>query len=159
MAKKKKGSKNRRKARRKVVRIHARTADRRNDFLHKLSTRLVNENQVIVVEDLSVKSMLKNRHLSKSIADASWSEFLRQIDYKATWYGRQILECGRFFPSSKTCSHCGFVLPELSLSVREWTCPDCGTTHDRDVIAAKNVLTAGLAGCACGGGVRLPVPA
>ena len=159
LARKKKGSQNRRKARRKVARIHARVADRRHDFLHKLSTRLVNENQVLAFESLSVKNMLKNRHLSKSIADASWSEFLRQIEYKAAWYGRQILSCGRFFPSSKTCSHCGFVLPELSLSVREWTCPDCGTTHDRDVIAAKNVLTAGLAGCACGGVVRLPVPA
>ncbi|WP_201770208.1 RNA-guided endonuclease InsQ/TnpB family protein [Leptospirillum ferriphilum] len=159
LARKKKGSQNRRKARRKVARIHARVADRRHDFLHKLSTRLVNENQVLAFESLSVKNMLKNRHLSKSIADASWSEFLRQIEYKAAWYGRQILSCGRFFPSSKTCSHCGFVLPELSLSVREWTCPDCGATHDRDVNAARNILTAGLAVCACGGSVRLPVPA
>ncbi len=159
LAKKKNGSKNRRKARRKIARIHARIADRRNDFLHTLSTRLLNENQVIVVEDLSVKDMRKNRHLSKSIADASRSEFLRQIDDKATWSGRQVLSCGRFFPSSKTCSHCRFVLPELSLSVREWICPDCGATHDRDANAARNILTAWLAGCACGGSVRLPVPA
>ena len=166
LSKKKKGSNNRRKARRKVARIHARISDRRNNFLHELSTRLVNENQVLAVESLSVKNLLKNRHLSKSISDASWSEFLRQITYKASWYGRTLLSCGRFFPSSKTCSTCKHVLKELPLSAREWTCPNCGTTHDRDVNAAINILeecwneyTAGLAGSACGGTVRLSAPA
>ena len=166
LSKKKKGSNNRRKARRRVARIHARITDRRNDFLHKLSTRLVNENQVLAVESLSVKNLLKNRHLSKSLSDASWSEFLRQITYKASWYGRTLLSCGRFFPSSKTCSSCKHVLKELPLSAREWTCPNCGTTHDRDVNAAINILeeywnayTAGLAGSACGGTVRLSAPA
>lgn len=169
LARKKKGSNNRRKARRNVARIHARISDRRRDFLHKLSTRLVNENQVLAVESLSVKNMLKNRHLSKSIADASWSEFLRQVTYKAAWYGRTVLSCGRFYPSSKTCSACKHVLDELPLDVRTWTCPCCGAEHDRDVNAAINILeecwriftesTAGLAGSACGGSVRLPVPA
>ena len=136
------------------------------DFLHKLSTQLVDKNQVLAVESLSVTNMLKNRHLAKSIADASWSEFLRQVAYKATWTGRTLLECGGFFPSSKTCSACKHVLPELALSVREWTCPACGPPHDRDVNAAINILeacwntyTAGLAGSACGGTVRRLVPA
>ncbi|KGA93791.1 Mobile element protein [Leptospirillum ferriphilum] len=166
LSRKNKGSNNRQKTRRKVARIHARVADRRNDFLHKLSTRLVNENQVLAVESLSVKNMLKNRHLSKSIADASWSEFLRQVTYKSAWYGRNLLKCGRFFPSSKKCSACKHVLDELLLDVRTWTCPICGVEHDRDVNAAKNILeecwkqyTAGLAGRACGGSVRLSLPA
>jgi putative transposase len=145
LAKKQKGSKNRAKARLKVARLHAKIADARRDFLHKLSTRLINENQVIAVESLSVSNMQKNRCLSKSIADASWSEFVRQLEYKARWYGRELIGIDRWYPSSKRCSDCGYTMPKMPLSVREWVCPECGSTHDRDVNAARNILAAGLA--------------
>ncbi|TDN67396.1 RNA-guided endonuclease TnpB family protein [Paraburkholderia sp. BL10I2N1] len=145
LAKKLKGSANRRKARLKVARMHARTADARRDFLHKLSTRLINENQVIAIESLSVKNMQKNRCLSKSISDASWSEFTRQLEYKARWYGRTLIGIDRWYPSSKRCSDCGHTVAKMSLKVRAWTCPECGSIHDRDVNAARNVLAAGLA--------------
>jgi putative transposase len=145
LAKKQKGSKNRAKARLKVARLHAKIADARRDFLHKLSTRLINENQVIAVESLSVSNMQKNRCLSKSIADASWSEFLRQLEYKAKWYGRELVGIDRWYPSSKRCSDCGYTMPKMPLSVREWVCPECGSIHDRDINAARNVLAAGLA--------------
>ncbi len=145
MAKKTKGSANRKKAKLKVARLHAKIADSRKDFLHKLSTRLVNENQVIAVETLAVSNMQKNRCLAKSIADASWSEFLRQLEYKAKWYGRELVGIDRWYPSSKRCSDCGHTVAKMPLNVREWTCPECGTIHDRDVNAARNVLAAGLA--------------
>lgn len=145
LAKKQKGSKNRAKARLKVARLHAKIADARRDFLHKLSTRLINENQVIAIESLSVSNMQKNRCLSKSIADASWSEFLRQLEYKAKWYGRELVGIDRWYPSSKRCSDCGYTMPKMPLSVREWVCPECGSIHDRDINAARNVLAAGLA--------------
>lgn len=145
LAKKQKGSKNRAKARLKVARMHARIADARRDFLHKLSTRLINENQVIAVESLSVSNMQKNRCLSKSISDAGWSEFLRQLEYKARWYGRELIGIDRWYPSSKRCSDCGYTMPKMPLSVREWLCPECGSIHDRDINAARNVLAAGLA--------------
>jgi putative transposase len=145
LAKKQKGSANRRKARLKVARMHARTADSRRDFLHKLSTRLISENQVIAIESLSVKNMQKNRCLSKSISDASWSEFTRQLEYKAQWYGRTLVGIDKWYPSSKRCSDCGHTVAKMSLKVRAWTCPECVSIHDRDVNAARNVMAAGLA--------------
>ncbi len=150
LAKKKLGSKNRAKAKWKVARIHAKISDGRLDNLHKLSHRLVNENQVICAENLAVKNMIKNPKLAKHIADASWGEFTRQLAYKADWAGRTYIEIDRFFPSSKRCSCCGFVKDKLLLDVRSWECPECGTPHDRDVNAARNVLAAGLAVLAFG---------
>ena len=150
MAKKRKGGSNRRKARLKVARLHAKIADTRKDFLHKLSTRLVNENQVIAVETLAVSNMQKNHCLSKAIGDAGWSEFLRQLEYKSRWYGRDLIGIDRWYPSSKRCSDCGHTVKSLPLNVREWTCPECGTAHDRDINAARNVLAAGLAVSALG---------
>lgn len=145
LAKKQKGSARRAKAKRKVARLHAKVADARRDFLHKLSTRLINENQVIAIESLAVSNMQKNRHLAKSISDASWAEFVRQLEYKAHWYGRTLVGIDRWYPSSKRCSDCGHTVSKLPLSVREWVCPECGATHDRDINAARNVLAAGLA--------------
>lgn len=145
LAKKQKGSRNRAKARLKVARLHAKVADFRRDFLHKLSTRLINENQVIAVESLAVSNMQKNRHLAKSIGDAGWSEFVRHLEYKAQWYGRTLVGIDRWYPSSKRCSDCGHTVSKLPLSVREWGCPECGAIHDRDINAARNVLAAGLA--------------
>ncbi|WP_107085570.1 RNA-guided endonuclease InsQ/TnpB family protein [Streptomyces acidiscabies] len=144
---------NRAKARRKVAKIHARITDRRRDLLHKLSTRLVHENQVVVIEDLTVRNMLKNRTLARAISDAAWHQFRTMLEYKAQWYGREIVVVDRWFPSSKLCSVCGTLRDKMPLNVRTWTC-DCGTTHDRDVNAAKNLLAAGLAVSACGAGVR-----
>lgn len=158
LARKRKGSRNRNKARIKLARLHARVADRRRDHLHKLSTRLIRENQTIVVEDLNVRGMVKNRCLSRAIADAGWSEFVRQLAYKSEWYGRTFKKIDRFYPSSKTCSACGSVVESLPLSIREWSCQSCGTVHDRDINAATNILAAGLAvardGDACGSAVR-----
>jgi putative transposase len=145
LAKKQKGSANRKKAKLKVARMHARTADSRRDFLHKLSTRLINENQVIAIESLSVKNMQKNRSLAKSISDASWSEFVRQLEYKAQWYGRTLVGIDRRYPSSKRCSDCGHTVARMPLNVRSCTCPECGSINDRDINAARNVLAAGLA--------------
>lgn len=145
LAKKQKGSNRRAKAKLKVARLHAKIADSRRDFLHKLSTRLINENQVIAVESLSVSNMQKNRCLAKSVSDASWSEFVRQLEYKSRWYGRELIGIDRWYPSSKRCSDCGYALQKLPLNVRKWTCPECGSTHDRDINAARNVLAAGLA--------------
>ena len=144
LAKKKLGSQNRLKAKVKVARIHAKISDCRSDSLHKLSRRLVNENQVICAENLTVKNLIKNPTLAKHIADASWGEFTRQLTYKANWAGRTYVEIDRFFPSSKRCSCCGFVKDKLLLNVRSWECPECGATHDRDVNAARNVLAVGL---------------
>lgn len=145
LAKKQKGSANRRKAKLKVARMYAKTADSRRDFLHKLSTRLINENQVIAIESLSVRNMQSNRCIAKSIADASWSEFVRQLEYKAQWYGRSLIGVDRWYPSSKRCSNCGHTVAKMPLDVRTWTCLECGATHDRDINAARNVLAAGLA--------------
>ena len=154
LAKKQKGSANRKKARLKVAKLHAKIADSRKDFLHKLSTRLVNENQVIAIETLVVSNMQKNHSLAKSIADASWSEFVRQLEYKALWYGRELVGIDRWYPSSKRCSDCGHTVAKMPLNVREWTCPECGTIHDRDINAARNVLAAGLAVSALGESVN-----
>ena len=144
LTKKKLGSKNRLKAKCKVARIHAKIADCRSDNLHKLSHRLVNENQVICAENLAVKNMIKNPTLAKHIADASWGKFTRQLEYKSAWAGRTYIEIDRFFPSSKRCSCCGFVKDKLPLNVRSWKCPECGATHDRDINAARNILAVGL---------------
>jgi putative transposase len=150
LARRQKGSKNREKARIAVARIQAKIADSRQDFLHKLTTQLVRENQVIAVEDLAVRNLVKNRSLARSISDAGWGELVRQLEYKCQWYGRELVKIDRFFPSSKRCGNCGFVIEQLSLSVREWTCPECGTSHDRDINAANNILAAGLAVTVCG---------
>jgi putative transposase len=152
-SRKEKGSANRAKARLKVARIHARIADRRRDHLHKLTARLVRENQTVVIEDLTVANMLKNRCLSRAISDAAWGQFRSMLEYKARWYGRDVLVVDRWFPSSRLCSHCGVKRDTMPLGVRTWTC-GCGMTHDRDVNAAKNLLAAGLAVSACGAGVR-----
>ncbi|WSQ10058.1 transposase [Streptomyces sp. NBC_01231] len=152
-AKKTKGSKNQAKARRKAAKVHARIADRRRDGLHKLTTRLVRENQTLVIEDLTVRNMVKNRSLARAISDAAWSQFRSMLEYKAAWYGREVIVVDRFFPSSKLCSTCGTLQDRMPLHVRTWTC-DCGTTHDRDVNAAKNLLAVGLTVTACGAGVR-----
>jgi putative transposase len=144
LARKAKGSTNRAKARFRVARVHARIADRRRDHLHKLSTRLVRENQTVVIEDLSVRTMVKNHNLARAISDAAWSELRSMLEYKAEWYGRTVVAVDRWFPSSKLCSDCGHRVESLPLIVREWTCR-CGATHDRDVNAAKNILAAGLA--------------
>ncbi|MFE2068278.1 RNA-guided endonuclease InsQ/TnpB family protein [Streptomyces sp. NPDC059467] len=153
-ARKAKGSANREKARRRVARIHACIADRRRDNLHKLTTRLVRENQTIVIEDLTVRNLLKNGRLARAISDAAWSEFRGMLEYKAAWYGREVIVVDRWFPSSKLCSVCGSLQDKMPLNVRTWTCDSCGTTHDRDVNAANNLLAAGLAVSACGAGVR-----
>lgn len=153
LAKKQRGSNNRAKARLKVARIHAQISDRRRDHLHKLSTRVVRENQVITIEDLSVRNMVRNHNLARAISDASWSQFRSMLEYKADWYGRTVVAVDRFYPSSKTCSTCGRIADRLPLDIREWTCP-CGAVHDRDVNAAKNIQAAGLAVLACGDGVR-----
>ncbi|BAX63315.1 RNA-guided endonuclease InsQ/TnpB family protein [Burkholderia stabilis] len=145
LAKKQMGSANRKKARLKVARMLARIADCRRDFLQKLSARLINENQVIAIESLAVRHMLKNRKLAKSISDASWSEFVRQLTYKAEWYGRTLIRIDRWYPSSKRCADCGYTVAKLPLKVRAWVCPGCAASHDRDINAARNVLAAGLA--------------
>jgi putative transposase len=141
-----KGSKGREKARLQLARQHEKVSNQRSDFLHKLSRRLVDENQVLAVEDLSVKNMLRNRHLSKSISDASWSEFQRQLRYKGEWYGCQVITLDRFYPSSKRCHTCGSLNTALRLSDRIWTCETCGMWHDRDLNAALNILSAATAG-------------
>ncbi|WP_314221328.1 RNA-guided endonuclease InsQ/TnpB family protein [Streptomyces zaehneri] len=144
---------NRAKARRKVARIHARIADRRRDFLHKLTTRLVRENQTVVIEDLTVRNMVKNHRLARAISDASWRELRTMLEYKSAWYGRELVVVDRFFPSSKLCGACGAIRARLPLNVRTWTC-ECGAVHDRDVNAANNLLAAGLAVSVWGAGVR-----
>jgi putative transposase len=154
LARKQKGSNNRYKARIKVARAHEAIVNARKDFLHKLTTRLVRENQTIAVEDLAVKNMVKNRKLALSISDASWGELVRQLEYKCDWYGRELIKIDRWFPSSKRCSNCGHTALKLPLNIRSWDCPECGVSHDRDVNAAINVLAAGLAVSVCGATVR-----
>jgi putative transposase len=145
LSRKQKGSANRKKAKEKLARLHARISHIRQDALHKLTTNLTRRFHTICIEDLNVRGMMKNRHLARSIADMSFFEFRRQLEYKAAMRGGQVVVENRFFPSSKRCSACGHKLDDLPLSVREWTCPDCGSIHDRDVNAAKNLLAYGLA--------------
>ena len=147
----KKGSANRKKAKRRVARLHAKIADARLDHLHKLSRRLIDENQVVCVETLNVAGMLRSRSLAKAISDAAWGELVRQLEYKAAWAGRQMVKIDRWHPSSKRCHECGHVVDRLPLDVRSWTCPSCDVVHDRDVNAARNVEAAGLAVLASGG--------
>jgi len=154
LARKQEGSKNRDKARLKVARAHAKIADQRLDGLHKLTTRLIRENQVICVESLAVKHMVRNHALAKAISDAGWGELVRQLQYKAAWYGRTVVAIDKWYPSSKRCHACGHILDYLDLATRQWTCPACGVRHDRDINAAKNILAAGLAVNACGEAVR-----
>jgi putative transposase len=137
-----------------VARVYARITDRRTDFLHKLSTTIIRENQTVIIEDLSVRNMVRNHSLARAISDASWSEFRRQLEYKADWYGRTVIAVDRFYPSSKTCSACGVIAAKMPLSVREWECASCGAFHDRDVNAAKVIRAEGLSVLACGDGVR-----
>ena len=154
-AKKQKGSKNRRKARLKVARIHARIADRRRDYQHKLSTKIIRENQVVCVESLSVKNMVQNHSLAKAMSDVGWSEFVRKLEYKAEWCGRTLVKIDKWYPSSKRCFACGHMLDSLTLDIRFWTCPECGVSHDRDINAAKNIHAVGLTVFeACGEAVR-----
>jgi len=155
LSRKKLGSANRAKARLKVARIHAKISDCRSDNLHKLSRKLINDNQVVCVESLRVKNMIKNPKLAKHISDASWGEFVRQLEYKADWAGRSISKIDQFFPSSKRCSSCGYILPFLALDTRRWVCPECSADHDRDINAAINIKTAGLSGLAFGENVSL----
>jgi len=157
LARKQKGSMNRAKARLRVAKLHARIADKRRDFQHKLSTRLIRENQAIAVETLAVKNMVRNKRLARSISDAGWSGFVDMLRYKAEWYGRTLHELDRWTPTSKTCSGCGHVVDKLPLSVRRWECPCCGADHDRDVNAAMNVArAAGLAVSVCRGETPAP---
>ena len=155
LSRKIKGSKNRNKARLKVAKIHASIKDARTDFLHKLTTKLVTENSLIAIEDLATSNMVRNHKLARSISDAAWGEMFRQLEYKCEWYGRKLIEIDRFFPSSKRCNHCGFVMDKLPLDVRSWDCPSCGTEGiDRDINAGKNILAAGQAVIVCGATVR-----
>lgn len=143
LSRKQKGSNNRLKAKLLVARIHEKIANQRKDFLHKLSSRLINENQVICIEDLNVRGMVKNRCLAKAISDSGWSEVVRQLHYKSDWYGRTVKQIPRFYPSSKECNVCYFVYAGLTLSQRVWTCPNCGTIHDRDDNATKVIKRVG----------------
>ncbi|HQI45159.1 MAG TPA: RNA-guided endonuclease TnpB family protein [Bacteroidales bacterium] len=140
----KKDSKGRDKARLRVGKLQVKIANIRHNHLHQITSKLINENQVICLEDLSVKNMMANHCLSKSIGDVSWGELVRQLTYKADWYGRKLVKIDRFFPSSKTCSHCGYVNDNLTLNMREWDCPRCQRRLDRDFNASQNILRQGL---------------
>ena len=154
LSRKQKGSNNRHKQRQKVAKVHSAISDSRKDFLHKLTTQLVNENQTIVVEDLAIKNMVSNHKLALHISDASWGELIRQLTYKCEWYERELIKIDRWFPSSKRCGNCGHIVNKMPLSVREWDCPKCQVNHDRDINASKNILAAGLAVSVCGANIR-----
>lgn len=144
LSRKKKGSSRWNKQRIKVAKIHEKITNSRKNFLHKYSASIIKDYGVIAVEDLAVKNLVKNHKLAKSISDAGWSEFLRQLEYKAKWYGREFVRIGRFYPSSKACSECGYIQQGMRLEHRKWTCSGCGVIHDRDLNAARNILREGL---------------
>jgi putative transposase len=148
------GSANRARAKAKIARAHRKVRDARQDFLHRASIRLVRDNDMIVIENLNIAGMVRNRRLARAISACGWGEFRRQLEYKCQRYGRTLVVIDRFYPSSKTCSACGHLLAELSLNTRTWQCPSCGTRHDRDINAAQNILAAGQAVTACGADVR-----
>jgi putative transposase len=139
LSRRKKGSSNRAKQKLVVAKLHEKVANQRNDFYHKLTHRLINENQVIAIEDLNVKGMVRNHHLAQAISDASWGSFFQKLQYKAEWYGKTIIQIGRFEPSSKICSVCSHKNTDLKLKDRKWTCPSCSVEHDRDINAAINI--------------------
>jgi putative transposase len=145
LSRKTKGSNRYKRQRKKVARVHEKITNSRKDFQHKLSTRLITEYDMISLESLAVKNMMKNRFLAYSISDSSWSSFVSMLEYKAQWYGKEIRRIERFYPSSKTCSSCDYIIDKLPLSVRRWQCPKCSTDHDRDINAAKNIHRQGLA--------------
>jgi putative transposase len=151
---KKKGQFNKNKARIKVARQYEKISNIREDFHHKLSTRIINENQVIVLEDLNVSGMVRNRKLARVISQQGWSQFVTFLKYKSVMYGREVVQVDRFYPSSKTCSSCGTIQSSLPLHIREWTCDACGIHHDRDINAAKNLMALGTSVTAFGGDVR-----
>lgn len=145
LSSKTKGSKNYQKARVKLAKVHEKIANQRIDFLHKESLKLIKENQIIILEDLNVKNMMQNEKLAQRIGDCSWSEFARLLDYKAEWYGRTVHKINTFYPSSQLCSVCDYQNTEVKdLNIREWICPKCGSKHDRDFNASKNILKQGL---------------
>ncbi|AFZ53051.1 RNA-guided endonuclease InsQ/TnpB family protein [Cyanobacterium aponinum] len=162
LARKQKGSKNREKARKLVAKVHERISNARQDFLHKLSRKIVNNNQVVVIEQLNIKGMVRNHNLAKAISDVGWGTLINFLDYKLKQKGGLLVEIDRWFPSSKTCSHCHYQMSEMPLEIREWTCPSCGSHHDRDENASKNIRaegirkiqTDGTAVSASGGSVR-----
>ncbi len=144
LARKQKGSNRRNKARRLAAKVYERISNVRQDFLHKLSRKIVNNNQVVVVENLNVKGMVRNHKLAKAISDSSWGKFVNFLDYKLSQEGKLLVEIERFFPSSKTCSNCHYKIDKLPLDIRNWTCPSCGTHHDRDENAAINIRAEGI---------------
>lgn len=143
LSKKQKGSKNREKARIRLAKSYEKVTNIKKDYSHKLTSRIIKENQLIVIEDLSIVNMMKNHKLARSIQEISWGELIRQLEYKAQWNNRQLIKIDRFFPSSKTCFNDGYIYKSLNLNERTWVCPKCGKTHDRDINAAKNILQQG----------------
>lgn len=144
LSRKQKGSNNRNKARIKLAKVYKKINDKKQYYLHYISNSLIDENQVICMEDLNVKGMVKNHKLAESILEMNFGEFRQILEYKARWYNRKIIFVDRFYPSSKTCSSCGYKYKDLTLNVREWVCPVCGSHHDRDINAVTNILNEGI---------------